>query len=200
MEKFGHRRQQDAQRPRKLSAGIRAALAGASFLAASAVGIPDSEHLKTTQAAEAHEAFNAEIEANAFLDRITNEEEAFNDVQGRRELRMRINAKLTGFALACARRIPVYSGGEVGSEVEGKVTPQMVAAATRYLLPRLAARRGRSDSTGLKTLAELLSEIDGGISIKDQEGARNQEASAHRYEVESRPSGYEHKYPGDDWK
>jgi hypothetical protein len=107
--------------------------------------------------AEAHEAFDAEKEANAFLDHILRMYPGIDNPTGRELLSSDVEASFDTFALALSKRVPIYSSSEPHSSLAGQTSADMLEAARQYLLPKALALTPSTPSLPLRMLKELLS-------------------------------------------
>jgi hypothetical protein len=147
--------------------GVRAALVGAAFLGAvGGAEVPKEGGFPQIQGAEAHESFNAEVEANGFLKYIAGLPTGIPNATGRILFRAQIEVAYDNFVLALAQRVPVYSA-DVPASLKGNIDNEMRAAARSFILPRAMAFGSREPA--LQALILILSED----SVEPPEDVRN---------------------------
>jgi hypothetical protein len=106
-------------------------------------------------AAELHEQFNAEREADAFLGTIASLDIGIDDAEGRHNLEVIIEDKFAVFALALDTRTPYFS--RKGSHLlSGSVSYAIRERARQYLLPKLQDTSPIISTPGIEILKRIL--------------------------------------------
>lgn len=139
---------------RKLS---RAALAAVAFLGTMPPLAALAEVGQLQQVQERNEAFDANKEADTFLDRISNEQPWGQELKEISNFDVKILHMFMNFAQALDQKIPFYSQQGLRS-ILGPPSFTAQAAARKYIARKLHDRLERStNNPGLQTLNSLLS-------------------------------------------
>lgn len=156
MEKFPNNNSEKKGKTSNIVKTMRATLAGAALLGASQlVELPRSEAttLPAQTTSESYEGFDAEHEADAFIEAIAVlEDSVIQDARGRRTLMTAIEEKLNIFALALHKEIPYFSKNETVS-LSGTVTEKMREKAEQLLITTLDSD---SNNFAVQTLSAIL--------------------------------------------
>jgi hypothetical protein len=138
-----------------LKTAARAALAGAAFLSAISGTESKAEALLSHGVQEQHEAFNAEREADAFIDKVASMQLEIKDARERQNLHMIVEEYFNIFALALDTHTLHFSIKEPSSLV-GEVSLPARERARQYLLPRILVSSTVTFSPAIDELRKIL--------------------------------------------
>jgi len=135
----------------KIEKAIRSTLAGAAFLGAiGGAEVPKEGGMPQMQSAEARESFDANKEADVFIEEIAGLRIGSGGITNEFELKRKVEDKVTMFVLALTLKTPMFSKKETGRFM-GMVGPEDRARAAQLLRQRLQGR-GDRENPALKML------------------------------------------------
>lgn len=146
----------EKEKESRLGKTARALIAGTALFGATAMAPQSAEAAQPRVQYEENEAFSAEEEAQAFLEKIATLDAGFDDARGRQKLRTIVGEYLSMFALAFDQKVAHFSSNE-SSSIGGDVTPQAREAALQYLATKILSFENSGDAPGIIVLKTMLS-------------------------------------------